>query len=90
MQTLYNAQLENACSEQGARMSAMDSSSRNASDMLGRLTLSYNRCACKASRPTLCQGVEAPHLSLSPGGRSTCTEPWHPPGVCLMSLWSLD
>jgi len=44
VQTLYNAQLENACSEQGARMSAMDSSSRNASDMLGRLTLSYNRC----------------------------------------------
>ncbi|CAI7929097.1 unnamed protein product, partial [Closterium sp. NIES-54] len=42
-QTLYNAQLENACSEQGARMSAMDNSSRNASDMLGRLTLSYNR-----------------------------------------------
>ncbi|CAI5518085.1 unnamed protein product [Closterium sp. Naga37s-1] len=41
--TLYNAQLENACSEQGARMSAMDNSSRNASDMLGRLTLSYNR-----------------------------------------------
>lgn len=40
---LFNAQLENACSEQGARMSAMDSSSRNASDMLGRLTLSYNR-----------------------------------------------
>lgn len=40
---LYNAQLENACSEQGARMSAMDSSSRNASDMLDRLTLSYNR-----------------------------------------------
>eukprot|EP00475_Leptophrys_vorax_P034232 TRINITY_DN55008_c0_g1_i1.p1 TRINITY_DN55008_c0_g1~~TRINITY_DN55008_c0_g1_i1.p1 ORF type:complete len:373 (-),score=21.31 TRINITY_DN55008_c0_g1_i1:756-1775(-) len=41
--SLYNAQLENACSEQGARMSAMDNSSRNASDMLGRLTLSYNR-----------------------------------------------
>ena len=42
-QVLYNAQLENACSEQGARMSAMDNSSRNASDMLARLTLSYNR-----------------------------------------------
>lgn len=41
--TLYNASLENACSEQGARMSAMDNSSRNASDMLDRLTLSYNR-----------------------------------------------
>lgn len=43
MQVMYNAVLENACSEQGARMSAMDSSSRNAGDMLDRLTLTYNR-----------------------------------------------
>ncbi|KAJ8773170.1 hypothetical protein K2173_028347 [Erythroxylum novogranatense] len=40
---LFNAVLENACSEQGARMSAMDSSSRNAGDMLDRLTLTYNK-----------------------------------------------
>ncbi|MED6174420.1 hypothetical protein PIB30_068796 [Stylosanthes scabra] len=40
---LFNGVLENACSEQGARMSAMDSSSRNAGDMLDRLTLTYNR-----------------------------------------------
>ncbi|KAI9173977.1 hypothetical protein LWI28_009717 [Acer negundo] len=40
---LFNAILENACSEQGARMSAMDSSSRNAGEMLDRLTLTYNR-----------------------------------------------
>ncbi|KAG0487182.1 hypothetical protein HPP92_009277 [Vanilla planifolia] len=40
---LFNAVLENACSELGARMSAMDSSSRNAGEMLDRLTLSYNR-----------------------------------------------
>lgn len=40
---LFNAALENACSEQGARMSAMDSSSRNAGEMLDRLTLTYNR-----------------------------------------------
>ncbi|KAJ7543646.1 hypothetical protein O6H91_09G046600 [Diphasiastrum complanatum] len=40
---LYNAFLENACSEQGARMSAMDSSTRNATEMLDKLTLSYNR-----------------------------------------------
>lgn len=39
----YNACLENACSEQGARMSAMDNSTRNASDMLEKLTLKYNR-----------------------------------------------
>ncbi|MBA0563525.1 hypothetical protein Golob_008500, partial [Gossypium lobatum] len=42
-QVMFNAVLENACSEQGARMSAMDSSSRNAGDMLDRLTLTYNR-----------------------------------------------
>lgn len=40
---IFNALLENATSEQAARMSAMDSASRNASDMLQSLTLSYNR-----------------------------------------------
>ncbi|KAL3679404.1 hypothetical protein R1sor_022360 [Riccia sorocarpa] len=40
---LYNAMLENSCSEMGARMSAMDNSAKNASDMLEKLTLSYNR-----------------------------------------------
>ncbi|KAJ3673100.1 hypothetical protein LUZ60_006474 [Juncus effusus] len=40
---LFSASLENACSELGARMSAMDSSSRNAGEMLDRLTLTYNR-----------------------------------------------
>ncbi|WOL14459.1 ATP synthase subunit gamma, mitochondrial [Canna indica] len=40
---LFNAVLENGCSELGARMSAMDSSSRNAGEMLDRLTLTYNR-----------------------------------------------
>ncbi|XP_073008485.1 ATP synthase subunit gamma, mitochondrial-like [Typha latifolia] len=40
---LFNAALENGCSELGARMSAMDSSSRNAGEMLDRLTLTYNR-----------------------------------------------
>lgn len=39
----FNASLENACSEQGARMSAMDNSTRNASEMLEKLTLKYNR-----------------------------------------------
>lgn len=40
---IFNALLENATSEQAARMSAMDSASRNASDMLQTLTLTYNR-----------------------------------------------
>jgi F-type H+-transporting ATPase subunit gamma len=40
---IYKALLENAASEQGARMSAMDSATRNAGDMIKRLTLVYNR-----------------------------------------------
>ena len=40
---IYQALLENAASEQGARMTAMDSATRNAGDMIERLTLSYNR-----------------------------------------------
>jgi F-type H+-transporting ATPase subunit gamma len=40
---LFKALLENAASEQGARMSAMDNATRNAGDMINRLTLEYNR-----------------------------------------------
>ena len=40
---IYRALLESAASEQGARMTAMDSATRNAGDMIGRLTLQYNR-----------------------------------------------
>ena len=40
---IYRALLENAASEQGARMSAMDSATRNAGDMIDGLTLNYNR-----------------------------------------------
>jgi F-type H+-transporting ATPase subunit gamma len=40
---IFTALLENAASEQGARMSAMDSATRNAGDMIDRLTIVYNR-----------------------------------------------
>jgi F-type H+-transporting ATPase subunit gamma len=40
---LSGALLENAASEQGARMAAMDSATRNAGEMINKLTLSYNR-----------------------------------------------
>jgi F-type H+-transporting ATPase subunit gamma len=40
---IYGALVENAASEQGARMTAMDSATRNAGDMINRLTLTYNR-----------------------------------------------
>ena len=40
---IFRALLENAASEQGARMTAMDNATRNAGEMIDRLTLNYNR-----------------------------------------------
>ncbi|MCP5085087.1 MAG: F0F1 ATP synthase subunit gamma [Alphaproteobacteria bacterium] len=40
---IFRGLLENAASEQGARMSAMDNATRNAGDMIDKLTMSYNR-----------------------------------------------
>ncbi|SHL28036.1 F0F1 ATP synthase subunit gamma [Roseibium suaedae] len=40
---IFRALLENSASEQGARMSAMDNATRNAGDMIDKLTISYNR-----------------------------------------------
>ena len=40
---IYKALLENSASEHGARMTAMDSATRNAGDMIDRLSLVYNR-----------------------------------------------
>jgi F-type H+-transporting ATPase subunit gamma len=40
---IYTALLENAASEQGARMTAMDNATRNAGEMIDRLALNYNR-----------------------------------------------
>jgi F-type H+-transporting ATPase subunit gamma len=40
---IYKALLENGASEEGARMTAMDSATRNAGDMINRLTINYNR-----------------------------------------------
>jgi F-type H+-transporting ATPase subunit gamma len=40
---IFKAFLENAASEQGSRMSAMDNATRNAGDLIDRLTINYNR-----------------------------------------------
>jgi len=40
---IFTALLENGASEQGARMSAMDNATRNAGDMINKLTIVYNR-----------------------------------------------
>ena len=40
---IFKAILENAASEQGSRMTAMDSATRNAGDLVDKLTITYNR-----------------------------------------------
>ena len=40
---IFRALLENAASEQGSRMTAMDNATRNAGDMIDKLTITYNR-----------------------------------------------
>jgi F-type H+-transporting ATPase subunit gamma len=40
---VFKAFLENAASEQGSRMTAMDSATRNAGDLVDKLTITYNR-----------------------------------------------
>ena len=40
---VYKAFLENAASEQGSRMTAMDNATRNAGDLVDKLTINYNR-----------------------------------------------
>ncbi|GAB2178118.1 F0F1 ATP synthase subunit gamma [Dongia sp. agr-C8] len=40
---IFRALLENNASEQGARMTAMDSATRNAGEMINKLTITYNR-----------------------------------------------
>ena len=40
---IFSGLLENGASEQGARMSAMDNATRNAGEMIDRLTIEYNR-----------------------------------------------
>lgn len=40
---IYRAMLDSAAGEQGARMTAMDNATRNASEMINKLTITYNR-----------------------------------------------
>ena len=40
---IFKAMLENSASEQGSRMTAMDNATRNAGEMVDRLTIQYNR-----------------------------------------------
>jgi len=56
---VHHALLESAASEQGARMTAMDSATNNASDMIDRLTLLYNRARQAAITKELVEIVSA-------------------------------
>jgi F-type H+-transporting ATPase subunit gamma len=63
---IYAALLENVASEQGARMTAMDNATRNAGEMIARLTLNYNRTRQAAITKELIEiisGAEALHAA---------------------------
>ena len=59
---IYGAMVESFCSEQQARMSAMDSATTSAKDMLQTLSLQYNRARQAAITPEITEissGAEA-------------------------------
>jgi F-type H+-transporting ATPase subunit gamma len=59
---VFRGLLESAASEQGARMTAMDSATRNAGEVIKKLTLVYNRTRQEAVTKELLDiigGVEA-------------------------------
>jgi F-type H+-transporting ATPase subunit gamma len=61
---IHRAMLDSAASEQGSRMTAMDSATNNAKDMIDRLTLQYNRARQAAITKELVEitsGAEALH-----------------------------
>lgn len=59
---LYHAQLQNAASEQSSRMVAMDNASKNAGELVEKLTLEYNKARQQSITLELCEiisGAEA-------------------------------
>ena len=52
---IYGAMLDNITAEQSARMSAMDSASKNAGEMLDKLTLQYNKARQTKITTELCE-----------------------------------
>jgi len=62
---LYKAILENNASEQGARMTAMDNATRNAGEMIDKLTLTYNRTRQAAITKELIEIVSAKEAMAS-------------------------
>merc|ERR1712228_335028 len=52
---IYSAQLESAMCEQSSRMTAMDNASKNAGEMLDKLSLIYNRARQAKITTELCE-----------------------------------
>jgi len=52
---LYHAQLQNAAAEQSSRMMAMDNASKNAGELVEKLTLSYNKARQQSITTELCE-----------------------------------
>ncbi len=65
---IFRALLENDASEQGARMTAMDNATRNAGDMIDRLTLQFNRTRQAQMTTELIEIISGAEL-LSAGAR---------------------
>ena len=56
---IHKAFLENSASEQGSRMTAMDSATRNAGDLVEKLTINYNRSRQAAITKELIEIISA-------------------------------
>jgi F-type H+-transporting ATPase subunit gamma len=79
--TLYNALLENSTSELGSRMQSMENSTKNAQEMLSKLTLYYNRTRQAAITTELIGACTALRLGVAAAARQhvarTCVRAWH-------------
>src|SRR3546814_15125864 len=68
---IFHAMLENAASEEGSRMTAMDNATRNAGDMINRLSIQYNRTRQAAITTELVQTLSgAKTLQMAHRGRA--------------------
>lgn len=59
-EAVFDIMINSQASEQGARMTSMDNATRNAGDMISRLTLRYNRMRRRRSPPNWWKLLPAP------------------------------
>src|SRR3546814_13862036 len=75
---IFGALLENAASEQGASMTAMDNATRNAGDLINKLTIQYNRSRQAAITTELVEIISGAAALYDPQARKA-TWHTHPP-----------